>query len=173
MPSSPDSPLPYMLACHHWATLELIAFCEAQPAAVLEAVRPGVYGAIPATLAHLVASERNFLLALLEHEPEDVPPADEAMTLARTAEVVRALAARWQTYAANPEPIDAYRFHPRGAVRIAPILAQTMNHGSEHRAEVATILGASGIQPPTLHPWAYEFMLQARSGGPPAPPPAP
>jgi len=158
-----------MLAYHHWATLELIAFCEAQPATVLEAARPGVYGTIPATLAHLVASERNFLLALLQREPEGVPAADDAMPLARTAEVARALAARWQAYAANPEPVDTVRVHPRGAVRIAPILAQTMNHGSEHRAEVATILGASGIQPPTVHPWAYEFMLQALAGGPPTP----
>ena len=167
MPSSPDSPLPYMLAFHHWSTLELIAFCEQQPATLLESSRPGVYGTIPETLAHMAASERMFLAAVMEADPADVPAARDGMPLSETAALVRGLAGAWQAYAANPLPAATYRYDPRGTIRIETILAQVMNHGSEHRAEVFTILGTAGIQPPSVNPWAYERMRQSREGAPP------
>ena len=30
-------------------------------------------------------------------------------------------------------------------------------HGSEHRGQICTILGALGHEPPDLTPWAYAF----------------
>lgn len=158
-----------MLGYHHWASLQLIAFCEGQPAAVLEASPPGVYGTIPATLSHAATAERAFLAAVLDKAPEMLTASAVETPLVEIAALVRSLAASWQAYAADPLPADMYRFDPRGAVRIATIIAQVMNHGSEHRAEVATILGTLGVQPPTIHPWAYEFALQAAAGGPPKP----
>ena len=138
MPSSPDSPLPYMLAFHHWSTLELIAFCEQQPPALLESSRPGVYGTIPETLAHMAASERMFLAAVMEADPADVPAARDGMPLSETAALVRGLAGAWQAYAANPLPAATYRYDPRGTIRIETILSLIfgMKHHTREKLQV-------------------------------------
>jgi uncharacterized damage-inducible protein DinB len=36
-------------------------------------------------------------------------------------------------------------------------LVQAINHGTEHRSQVATILTQLGIEPPDMAGWAYFF----------------
>ena len=38
---------------------------------------------------------------------------------------------------------------------VGVILTQLVHHGSEHRTQITTILGANGIEPPPLSAWAY------------------
>jgi uncharacterized damage-inducible protein DinB len=37
------------------------------------------------------------------------------------------------------------------------VIAVVLYHGSEHRGQICTILGALGHEPPDLTPWAYAF----------------
>lgn len=152
--------LAYSLAYHHWATLELIAFCETQSSEVLARDGAGLYGDIPATFGHLASAELGFYAALLGRVPDGAsfePPA----TLAAAAGLVRVLGEAWQAFAADPLPAGHELHGPRGTVLAATVLAQVLNHGSEHRQQVATILGAAGIEPPVVHPWAFEGARQA------------
>jgi uncharacterized damage-inducible protein DinB len=40
------------------------------------------------------------------------------------------------------------------------LLIQALNHATEHRGQIASILGRNGIEPPELDAWAYD---EARS----------
>src|SRR5205809_724402 len=40
-------------------------------------------------------------------------------------------------------------------VKAGLIVAQTLNHGNEHRAQIYTILTTIGVQPPDLDGWSY------------------
>ena len=42
------------------------------------------------------------------------------------------------------------------------VIAVVLYHGSEHRGQICTILGALGHEPPDLTPWTYAF---ASDGG--------
>ena len=40
-------------------------------------------------------------------------------------------------------------------VRAGLLMAQTLNHGNEHRAHICTILGALGLEVPELDGWSW------------------
>jgi len=41
------------------------------------------------------------------------------------------------------------------ALPTSVFVTQTLGHAAEHRAQVATILGGRGIEPPVLDAWVY------------------
>ncbi len=41
------------------------------------------------------------------------------------------------------------------AIKASVAVIQMINHGNEHRAQISTILGQRGIEPPALDGWAY------------------
>lgn len=54
--------------------------------------------------------------------------------------------------------VDSVQIDWGGPIREVPkmvILTQVINHATEHRAEVITILIQLGIQPPALDSWTY------------------
>ena len=40
---------------------------------------------------------------------------------------------------------------------VSLFLLQAVNHGTEHRSQVATILTQLGVEPPEMDGWAYFF----------------
>lgn len=143
-----------------WATRELLAVCQGLDESHLQATAPGTYGSIMATLWHLVSSEAGYC-ARLTGEPfswnrrTDVLPSVDELS-----GYVDDLEARWERFLA--EPFDAERtfivdWHD-GHDRDVPAgiyLAQTLHHGSEHRAQVATVLTSIGVEPPGWGLWEY------------------
>jgi uncharacterized damage-inducible protein DinB len=67
---------------------------------------------------------------------------------------VESLAAFWDEQARDPRRLE--RMIPwtwRGeehAIKASVAVIQMINHGNEHRAQISTILGQRGIEPPAL-----------------------
>ena len=154
-----------------WATRELLATCRGLSDDQLRATAVGTYGSIIDTLWHITKSEAGYC-ARLTGEPfawnqrtEAPPSIDQLMSY------VDDLNARWEQFLT--EPFDAEqtvivawddavdRDVPRGV-----FLAQAIHHGSEHRAQVATILTMIGVEPPEWGVWDYaEATGRARQRG--------
>jgi uncharacterized damage-inducible protein DinB len=140
-----------------WANLELVDSCARLPEHGLAWRVLGTYGTVHATLGHIVGAEHGYLFALTAEPPPagflapgQLVPLDELAARARSngERLERVLAAG----------LDAQRVITRrdgSTAKAAIIVAQYIHHGSDHRAHVATILGANGAEPPPLDVWAY------------------
>ena len=151
------------LARHNaWATAELITFCQGLDAPTLEATVPGTYGTIIATLRHLVESEASYLFRLHGELPGYPWPADDAVGLEVLAERADLLARGWEQFLAGDVDTER-RMEARGSdperytTRAGVMLAYVFEHATEHRAQICTILGALGYEPPDVSAWDYGF----------------
>ena len=159
-----DEPALVELFRHNtWATLTLLDACAALDDARLDLGAPGTYGSIRATLLHLVANEVRYL-SLLTGDQLDPP--------LRRGEfpglpVLRALAAqagaRLAQEAAHVRSGDTFTQEWQGqttTLKRITVLAQAINHGTEHRTHIATILSQHGITPPEIDAWHYAEAME-------------
>ncbi len=157
-----------------WANLELLRFCASLEPEQLAWTVPGTYGALHATLQHILGAEQGYLFGLtglrppIETErgapalaPERPAPLDEL------SERARANGERMEDVLRGELDPARRITRPSGAIAaVAIIVAQYIHHGSDHRAHVGTILGAHGVAGPNLDVWQY-----GRSIGEVTPPP--
>jgi uncharacterized damage-inducible protein DinB len=136
-----------------WATLRLLDFCRTLTPAQLETASKGAFGSIRATLHHLISAEGNYYAGLAGAPVGEPLPKDA--TLEAMAERARELGARWEAVAADPGPLDRTITRPFASAQAAVVLIQAIHHGNEHRAQVASILGEIGVEPPALDAWRF------------------
>jgi uncharacterized damage-inducible protein DinB len=145
-----------------WATAELLGYCRGLDDATLRATVPGTYGSIVDTLAHTIKSEASYLSRLAGAWPGYPWPAADSASLDALAERAAELAPVWERFLAGEVDTERTR-EGRGddgtAYQYAAgvFLAQALHHANEHRAQVCTILGALGYEPPEVSAWAYAF----------------
>lgn len=145
-----------------WATGQILASCQSLDAARLDATAPGVYGTIIATLRHYIDSEMTYLFRLLG-APSAYPwQPGEAVGLDELTARAALLATTWEQFLAGPFESDRLieargRDPERYTVPAGVFLTQALHHGSEHRAQVCTILGGLGHEPPDVSAWGYAF----------------
>ncbi len=138
----------------NWATLKLARFCVGLSAEQRALTTPGTMGTIEATLIHMVAAKERYAAAL-----RGSPPPDGAIRETTTKDLGQLVAragklSEWfQSFSAGP--IDVERIIERrgadGTAQRMPtgiLLAQFLHHGNEHRAQLGSIFGAHGIEPP-------------------------
>ncbi len=117
--------------------------------------RKGVYGSIHDTLAHLAVSEWLWTRRCLGDSPMALPRGEDFSDLAALvewwdgvhAEAVRYLAELDEAELSQPITYTA----PDGKTRTRKVwhmLLQVTNHQTEHRAQIATMLGQMGIEVP-------------------------
>ena len=142
-----------------WANLRLLDVCAGVEVTQLDAAVPGTYGSIRDTLVHLFGAEGRYV-ALLQSQPPDptfgervgFPGWDELRLRARESgealiRIVEELdTSRVLRGVRNGEPFEI--------PAVVPIV-QAINHATEHRAHIATILTTRGIEPPSLDGWQY------------------
>ena len=148
---------------HAWANRCLIDACAALTAEQLELTASGTYGPIWTTLGHLVGSELYYLFALTGRWLTEPLREGERYELAELRERAERTAEGLEEAAARVRPTRMLRLRRAGEERRIPAVAmviQVLHHGAEHRAQVATILGAHGIRPPNLSGWAYGERLK-------------
>ncbi len=143
-----------------WANARIVAFCRNLDESVLAATVPGTYGSIIATLRHTLDAEASYTYRVTGAWPERPWPAGEAVGLDVLAERATILASAQEEYLAGG--VDTERMGEASGddgavfdVRAGIFLTQLLHHGNEHRAHVASILGALGHEPPELSAWAY------------------
>ncbi len=142
-----------------WANLRLLEVCTGLDAAQLDATAPGTYGSIRDTLVHLFGAEARYV-ALLHSRPPD-PTFGERVGFPGWEELRRRARQSGEELIRIAEEFDPSRVlrGMRGgeAYELPAVvpMVQAINHATEHRAHIATILTTQGVEPPTLDGWQY------------------
>ena len=138
----------------NWATEKLARFCAALVPAQRALTTPGTMGTVEATVIHLVGAKERYATAL-----RATPPPDDAVREDRTTDLAQVVAraaklSEWFSGFANGQ-LDLDRIIERrgadGTMQRMPmgiLIAQFLHHGNEHRAQLGSIFGAHGIEPP-------------------------
>jgi uncharacterized damage-inducible protein DinB len=143
-----------------WATAQVLAYCRDLDETALNAANPGTYGSILATMIHLVSAESGYLTRLAPQLGIERWSEEDPVSLDLLIERADMLAAWWES--AFADGIDFERMgEGRGSdgavftMPFATLFTQAIHHGNEHRAQVCTILGALGLEPPEVSSWEY------------------
>jgi len=150
------------LAHNSWATRELLAFCSDLKPEQLGATSEGTYGTILATLQHIIGAESRYRFRLSGAEVDWAATPEDTDDLDGLSRMADDMASYWEALAAggfDPDRIisGAERSDPkkRFEVKAGVLVAQVLNHGNEHRAQIYTILTTLGLEPPELDGWNY------------------
>jgi uncharacterized damage-inducible protein DinB len=153
-----DDVLTTLFRHHRWANLGLLERCAPLGDAQLDATVAGTYGTIRDTLQHLVRAEQGYVSRITTGQrlqrPDDEPPMSMAQMAASLEETGDALIAWAGRVAAG----DVVEIDWDGTMRDVPkavLMAQAINHATEHRSQIMTILTQLGIEPPELDGWTY------------------
>ena len=129
-----------------WANLRLPDACAGLSEDDLAATAPGTYGAVRDTLTHLVASEARYAGEFTGKPPETGP---EELPFAGFDAIRASASASGEALieiAEHTQPLDILR---------GTYLIQAVNHATEHRAHIVTILSQRGVKTPGLDGIAY------------------
>jgi uncharacterized damage-inducible protein DinB len=152
-------PLSEAFQHHTWATELLIRHLRKLPKEALSASCPGVYGEVLATVSHLIAADGRYLLYLEGSAPAPRAGADEAMQLDELSDLVRDQAVRWRVVLAHAGELDvtlpARSDRPALPHATNLLFAQALQHGTDHRTQICTVLSSNGYETPDLDVWSY------------------
>ena len=145
-----------------WATAQVIDYCRGLDESTLNATEPGVYGTIIETLRHTIDCEAGYLFRVSGAWPEYPWVRDEAVGLDILSERANLLADTWKTYLAGNVDSDKLgeAYGDEGevfAVSGGVFITQSIHHANEHRAQICSILGSLGLEPPDVSAWGYAY----------------
>jgi uncharacterized damage-inducible protein DinB len=141
---------------NNWANFQIIQACSALSDEQLDAKpQSATIGSIRTTLLHLVSAQQGYLslLTVPVEVRRDVRP-----TFAELRESVRlsgeALLALARDESSKPLPTQ---LQTMDGYFVAPwvIMVQIINHATEHREQISSMLSALGVTPPSLDGWTY------------------
>ena len=156
----PTDTLTTLFSHNRWANLRLLETCaglsgRSPEPLQLAATVPGTYGTIHDTLQHIVVAERLYLSLISTGQRYDRPQGAPPLTLAEMAEWARLSGEGLIEWAPKVQPGDTFLDEGVWEIPKTILLTQAINHATEHRAQVMTILTQLGIQPPELDGWTY------------------
>jgi uncharacterized damage-inducible protein DinB len=105
-----------------------------------------------------VAAEQGYLRRLTGRQPEPPLGPEDNPDVATLRTYARHFGEGLIAAAASTAPADVVPLEwddQQWPVPASLILTQVINHATEHRAQVMTILTQQGIEPPDLSAWAY------------------
>jgi uncharacterized damage-inducible protein DinB len=163
-----ESTLTQLFKHNVWANLRLLGACADLGEPQMNASASGTYGSVRDTLAHLVRSEENYVAMLTGEWPErPLNSAAEAPPLDELRERARASGERLVELADSIPPDRLLRGTYRGeaySVRAVYVLLQAINHATEHRAHVSTIVSQQGLAVSEMDGWTYAREREAGVG---------
>jgi uncharacterized damage-inducible protein DinB len=140
----------------------LMEACRQLPPEQLGAMATGTYGSIGGTLVHIANSQVGYAARVLDTErperlPEDPFPGFEALAERFAQGDAQLEEAAMQ--ASQDRKVQVTGDDPPGTwwMPVSLFLLQAVNHGTEHRSQVATILTQLGVEPPEMDGWTYFF----------------
>ena len=141
---------------NNWANLRILEACAALSDEQLDTEPQSVTkGTIRRTLVHLVSSQHSYLRSLtlpLEQRQESVTIeyADLRESVRKSGEALLAFARGEQQPFQSPlQTRDGYM------VDAWVLMVQIINHATEHREQINSMLSALGITPPDMDGWSY------------------
>lgn len=141
---------------NNWANQKIIQACYALSEEQLDAEPHSVTkGTIRRTLVHLVSSQYGYLRTLtlpLEERPDSptVAFAELEESAKLSGEALLALAR------GERKPLKS-RLQTRDGYNVEPwvLMVQIINHATEHREQIKSMLSALGVTPPDIDGWDY------------------
>jgi uncharacterized damage-inducible protein DinB len=159
---SVSNPLGDPLRHNSWATLGLLTFCAQLDRDQRSTSAEGTYGSIISTLQHMLGAEARYLRRLTDGTPAWPSEPEDVEDLAELTMMSEDEARVWESLLAeefDPERVIAWTSAVSGArteAKAGILVAQTLNHGNEHRAQIFTIITTGlGMEPPDLDGWSY------------------
>jgi len=147
---------------NNWANLQIIQACYALSDEQLDAEpQSATKGSIRRTLSHLVASQQGYLslLTLPVEARLDVPP-----TFAELQESA-SISGEGLLSLARDEPSKHLKtqLRTRDGYFVEPwvVMVQVINHATEHREQIKSMLSALGVTPPNIDGWDYGEVTKA------------
>src|SRR5437868_2730601 len=145
---------------HHntWANLKLLDFCEALSDEQLDTSATGTYGSIRDTLHHTVGAEVGYVHRVNGKLPAEPPSRDRFPGFAVLKQSARWTGDELLQLAVSASADSIVREESPAAVvqyPLASLLIQAINHSTEHRTQVSTIITQLGLEPPDMTGWQY------------------
>jgi uncharacterized damage-inducible protein DinB len=141
---------------NNWANLQIIQACSALNEVQLDAEpQSATAGSIRSTLMHLVSAQRGYLSLLTQpvserrNKPLAFTELLESATL--SGEGLRSLVKddSSQFLYTRLQTMDGFYVEPW------VVLLQVINHATEHREQIKSMLSALGLTPPSIDSWDY------------------
>ncbi|GCE21038.1 DinB family protein [Dictyobacter kobayashii] len=147
-----------------WANLRLLDACAQLSDAQLDATMIGTFGSVRETLMHLFASEEGYVKSFTGTTP--TPPLKELNTFVGFDELRRRAERSGKELITIAEQRDlSETFYLDGGTYEAQaviVAIQAINHGIDHRSQIATLLSLQGIELPALDSWGYNDALREK-----------
>jgi uncharacterized damage-inducible protein DinB len=147
---------------NNWANREIIQACSALSDEQLDAEpQSATKGSIRRTLVHLVAARQGYLslLTLPVEARRDAAPAFAELQQAASisGEELLALVRGQPSKQLNTQlrTTDGYLVEPW------VVMVQVINHATEHREQISSMLSALGVTAPDLDGWTYGEVTNA------------
>jgi uncharacterized damage-inducible protein DinB len=148
-----------------WATLRVLDACSQLTPEQLATTAPGTYGSILETLQHFVGSDAYYVSVINGGPIRVIEDEDKEYDLPALRALAEETQAAWSALLEtdlDPDR-DVIRYRDDGSESHASLgirLAQALQHGTDHRSQIATALTTIGIEPPEIDVWEF-----ARSEG--------
>lgn len=155
--------LPNLFRYNVWANLRLLDACATLPDAQLDATMIGTFGSIRETLMHMFTAEEGYARHFNFTGAPPAPPLKEIAAFPGFDELKRRAERSGRELVVIAEQGELNQvLHLDGGAYDAPVinvLIQAINHGVDHRSQIATLLSQQGIEPLDLDGWAYNDAL--------------
>jgi uncharacterized damage-inducible protein DinB len=146
---------------NNWANQKIIQACSSLSDEQLDAEpHSATKGNIRDTLAHLVTSQRGYLALLML--PLEARPT-EPLKFAELQESVRISGEGLLSLAKGEQKPFANPLRTKDEFHVEPwvVMVQAINHATEHREQIKSMLSALGIDPPEIDGWDYGLATDA------------
>jgi uncharacterized damage-inducible protein DinB len=152
------STLVHLFRHNRWANRLMMEACRGLSDQDLDATVAGTYGSIRDTITHLIRAESGYAFRLIGGErtfgrEAPFPGVEGAI------EVLEKTGSALEEVAADLDPSRIIEIVTDEATTQIPgfvVLLQAVNHATDHRSHIATILTQLGQQPPELDLWSYD-----------------
>lgn len=147
-----------MFEHNNWANLQVIRACAELSDEQLDAEpQSTAKGSIRRTLEHLVHSQQHYLRHLTLPLEERLTPSP-APSFAELEETVTKSGDALLALVRDPANLpDQGQIQTPDGYLVEPwvIIVQIINHATEHREQISSVLSALGVTPPSLDGWTF------------------
>jgi len=143
---------------HVWANTRLLEACENLSDEQLDARIPGTYGSIRDTLGHVLRAEISYVERVTGQTPSEQFKEGEFPDFEMLKSALKWTGQEFLQLARGVKEGDLVSETDGKVIveyRLSSLLTQSINHATEHRSQIATILTQQGIEPPNMDVWTY------------------
>ncbi len=148
---------------NNWANQKIIETCSALSNEQLDAEpQSATQGSIRSTLLHLAGAQKGYLRILTLPLENRLDKAN--VDFAKLQESVRSSGEQLLALVQDPSGLhEKSQLQTRDGYYVAPwvLMVQIINHATEHREQIKSMLSALGVPPPSIDGWDYGEATEA------------